>query len=506
MNEAEHNGPNVWLEDILDKQHKPQININKLLTIESVVAIVCVIVALLPLMFLGRYNHALGDDYTYGQFSKTALDNGNIFDALQAAVQGTVLQYKIWQGTYSAMFLMHIPPNGFGDFFYKLYPTILLSCLVSSVYILLYPIVTKIIKASKKEWIIISSVIALMFIEQVPLMGEAFYWYNGSMYYTGFFALTLTFFGLYFSFLLDEKTSKIVILSVIGVLIAGANYASLLPAFLILSLIILSLFFKKATKKKINGSIIIMSSTLCGFAVSVLAPGNALRQDTSYGTTPIRAILKSLYQAFNYLRGWNSVWLYLGLAILTPLFIAMIKRMDFNFRLPLLFVIFFFGVLASASCPTFYAQNNGGAARVFDLSWYMLVLFIYSSWFYVLGWCTKHIKMKEKHLYICSYVAIMIIFGMFAAMNYPSSTYMQLNSVKAFNAISNGDAAYYEEQYQARKQMLASDTSDCVFAPYDVPNSIMYVLYLGDLSEDVNAEVNKAYAKFYNKNSVRIEE
>ena len=86
------------------------------------------ILCLIPMGILGFYNHPLGDDFYYGYDAMIAWQNtGNIFEVIKAALQGTIKQYHIWQGTYSAMFLMHLPPQVWGDFFYKIYPAVLLS-------------------------------------------------------------------------------------------------------------------------------------------------------------------------------------------------------------------------------------------------------------------------------------------------------------------------------------------------------------------------------------------
>lgn len=472
--------------------------------IAAIISVAILIAAAVPLMLLGRYNHALGDDFYYGWQTKQALENGGIFDAFKVAAQETAHQYNRWQGTFSAMFLMQLPPQIFGDFFYKLYPTVLIGSLIAGVFVMMHPITVKVFKATWKEWIVISSVIAFMFIEMVPSMGEAFYWYNGSMYYTGFFALTLVFFGVLINFLTDAKIPQAVVAAVLGFLIAGANYASLMPMVIILFLLIMGLIIFKGGRKRIIGVSAVFVATMVAFAISVLAPGNALRQDTSYGTTPVKAILKSLYQAYQYIVGWNNVWMYVGLLLLTPLFIIMIKRVKYDFKLPLLFVVVGFGLLASASCPTFYAQNNGGAARVFDLSWYMVVLYVYASWFYVLGWAVKYIKVKDKYFYIGGCAALVVLYGILCALIIPNKPGGYLNSVNMTKAIASGDAAYYEAQYQARVAIIESDEQDMVFRELDVPASLVYVLWLGDLSTDATQENNICYAKFYGKNSVCI--
>lgn len=466
----------------------------------SIIILVC---SIIPLCMLGFYGHALGDDFEYGVFAKVALENGSVFDAINAAIDGTATQFRIWQGTYSAMFLMHLPPQVFGDFFYKLYPTVLLICFSFSTFFMLKPVVYSFFNHSRSSWFIISSALLFLIFEQVPLMGEAFYWYNGSMYYTGFYALTLFFFGMIFRFCLSEKKYQIVILSLLGLILAGGNYASLLPSLIILLVILTLLIIKKKSSKAILGVSITIGFTLLGFIISILAPGNSARQATSYGTTPAKAILKSLFQAYNYLLGWSNIWLFIVLALLTPLFVRIIKNSSFSFKLPLIVIILGFGIFASASCPTFYAQNNGGAARVFVISWYNMVFFVTGSYFYLLGWL---INRKNRYYYPVAYSFLVFVFCVLLLIRPMSDTYVQLNSIHAANAIINGDARYYENQYQKRITQIKSSEMGLNFEPYDVPESILYILHLGDLGPDSENAVNKAFAEFYGKKSVIVKQ
>ena len=78
-------------------------------------------------MHLGWYNHPVGDDYYYGAETRTVWEaTGSILKTLAAAGRGTAYQYEHWQGTYSAMLLMHLPPNLFSEDAYKLVTPVIL--------------------------------------------------------------------------------------------------------------------------------------------------------------------------------------------------------------------------------------------------------------------------------------------------------------------------------------------------------------------------------------------
>ena len=85
----------------------------------AVMFFVLMVLSLIPMALMGAYNHPLGDDFHYGYRAIMAWrESGNIFRVLKAALEGTIEQFHIWQGTYSAMFLMHLPPQLWGDFGY----------------------------------------------------------------------------------------------------------------------------------------------------------------------------------------------------------------------------------------------------------------------------------------------------------------------------------------------------------------------------------------------------
>lgn len=70
------------------------------------------LLSLIPLIWLGRYNYPTGDDYYYG--AETHLvwqQTGSIIQTLDAACAGVADSYQIWQGTYSALFLMYLAPQ-----------------------------------------------------------------------------------------------------------------------------------------------------------------------------------------------------------------------------------------------------------------------------------------------------------------------------------------------------------------------------------------------------------
>lgn len=493
---------------------------------------------LIPMAVLGLFNHPAGDDYYYG--SSAALvwqETGNIFKVLSTALSGAMEQYVIWQGSYSAMFLMYLPPFIWGNILYKLYPAVLFVCFAGSIFYLTRVLLCEVAGASKDAWRLVASLLVLLCVEQVPLCGETFYWYNGSMYYTGFLACTLFFFGLLLRTLRLPSVKNTVWLCILALFIAGGNYISLLPAWLFLALLVGCYLYrvlgKKEPQKRQLCLFCIVFFCLCaGFLINVLAPGNAVRQSVSWKSTPIKAILKSIYYNSKYCLVWNGIWSFLFFIFVTPSYLGILAKSKFTFRYPVAVCGMLYGIYCSSSCPTFYAQNNNGAARVFCLVYYLMILTQAAIYFYALGAVWRGMERKgsrkecaEKGMraaesgerkgsrkecagfgrLIGAELAVAVIFVGMSFLRPWHEAYVKPHSLTAMQVLQNGEAAYYESQYQERLRLLEdTEQKDVILEPYDVPAALESFLYLGDISEDETHQVNQHIAAIYHKNSVRL--
>lgn len=497
--------------------------IDKYIKYCAYISIIVLVLLLIPMAAIGFFTHPLGDDYHYGQYAATALrDSGNILSVFPEAIKGMITQYNTWQGTYFAMFLMYLPPHVLSEYLYKLYPAVLIIFFCSSVFFLIYPIVIKndtdAANSVKKEsesndknfskkdiisaysWISISSILCIIFILQIPVCGEAFYWYNGSIYYMGFLSMTFILFGILFRYIKNPRIYLLIISLILGFLTAGGNYASLLPAILILiCLIIFCVQLKK--KKQIAG----LSSVLCimiiGLIISMIAPGNAMRAATASGTTPVKAIVKSIIQCSKYVIFFNGPVSMFGFTLLTPIFINLAKKSGFNFKYSAVNCILAFLFFCSSVTAVFYGQNNGGPARLFDICIVMLYMTEAYIIFSIIGIVTKKSN-SPKYIVIVT----ACIFAMLVLPNVISKSVVIPNSYTAAKLIVSGEAYSYDAEYKKRlKQIDNNPGGDLVFTPYTVSKDLEHFLYLGDLSSDPNDFNNEAFAKFYNLNSVYVD-
>lgn len=485
----------------------------------SKIFFIIMILCLIPMALFGKYNYPCSDDFYYGY--KAALvwqETGNIFQTLFAAISGVAEQYFAWQGTYSAMFLMHLPPQMWSGFFYQIYPTLLFAFFAGAVFYLFHALLCTLFQASKDAWILVSSLFVILCVEQVPLCGQTFYWYNGSMYYTGFLCGTFFFFGLLIKNLCEHTWKRTILLSLLGIFLAGGNYVSLLPTMIILVLTILYQLYLLVTKKvsdrrKLISLIIIFACILGGFLISALAPGNSMRQEQVWPMSPFNAVKHSIVQNTRYCLYWNGVGAVLFYMLITPVFLRIVQKCTWTFRFPIIICGLIFGVYCSTSCPSFYAQSSAGPARIFCLVYYMMNLTVTLMYFYFLGAVTRFVasgKFSKKALSSTSLIilceaGILLVFALLSFVRPLEETLVKPHSLTAIQVMTNGDAAYYEAQYLDRLAVLEDpDVSDAVLEPYDVPASLTSLIFITDVYPNENELLNQAVAEYYHKNSVKL--
>lgn len=469
------------------------------------IMVILLILSLLPVMYLGRYNHPSGDDYYYGVTTyHERLAGGNLFDIFQKAAQGAALEYRQWQGTYSAMFLMYLPPNIWGDAAYRIFTTIILLMLTGSIFYCLKPAVCIYGRGTFSMWLAVSAAAALLCVETVPSQGETFFWYNGSMYYTGFFSAGLIFLGLTLRQAQTYRSYRTVCLLLLAVFLAGGNYVSLLPIMILTVTLTLFFILKKRKKSAVEFGVI-CAVMLGAFAVNALAPGNAVRQSNMWKIPAWKAILKSLLQGGIYLRAWLHPWWLAAAVCLTPVFWRNYGRSSLQFRRPLVTAAFTYGVFCSMSCPLFYTMNSTGPARAVAIVYYGFILSTLFIYYYLLGALHRYVSQKDllrklPHSDRLFPTVTAAIFILLMLVQLTSGAVSQCTSAKAILLLANGEAKAYEEEYRKRLLILKDPAIQQVeFESYTHQPDMLYV---GDFTPDSEHPTNQQAAKYFKKESI----
>ncbi len=474
----------------------------------SIAMIAILLISLLPIILLGRYNHPTGDDYHYGAETRRVWEETQSVPAvIREAAAGVATQYQIWQGTYSAMFLMYLAPNIWGDTAYHMVTGALLLLLVSSIFYLLRQLLCTVLGLETSAWIATASGLAFLAVQTVPFAQESFFWYNGSMYYTGFFAITLFFFGLLCLYLKYQKQIYFIFLILLALFLAGGNYVSFLPALILTVTINGWLLWNKRFRPAVYLGIVNLS-LVGGFAISALAPGNRIRQNDMWKIPALTAIRKSLFHGLVFLREWPNIWWVLTLLLLTPVLWKAYRKTTFSFRYPLLVIGYAYGVFCSMTCPTFYTMNSTGPARAAAIMYYGFILFVFFAYGYLLGYLQRRLARSKPQFCAalpnkCKPFVLPALTAVALTVALTCGSFSNLTALRAYKLLANGEAAAYEAEYQERLALLQDDTlQEVVFRPYIHRPDLLYV---GDFAEDPNTPTNLKVAEYFHKTGVCVD-
>lgn len=460
-------------------------------------------VSLLPVLALGRYARAAADDYCYGILTRRALQLGRGFGA---AVWRTMSgYYRSWQGSFAAMGLMSLTPCIFSEQAYWITPVVMLTSLILGTVKLTDTLIRRILGGSRREVVQIAVPMLFLSIQFVPSPLNSFYWWNGAVYYTFLYGLSLCYLERFLALLFcpGRRPAVSVLLPgcVCGVMVGGGNYASALLMLLLGGTLLL---YALAVRRARPAALTLFLAEAAAFAVSVLSPGNGVRQATVSSMPPILAIGAAVAQAAEDLVIWPNWPLLLLCAAWAPLLLRLAQKSGLRFRRPVPVLAAAFLFFAAQNTPHFYAVSTAGPLRLRNIvyfSSYWLILF--AEW-YLLGWARETIfprfSRTSTRLYgLKQYVAavLLLLCVCCGAWYYPTTF-----SAGCIRELSSGIAADYAAQHDSRLPLLRDPTvPDPVFPPIRA-RSIL--LYPGDITADPSNWKNSIMANYWNKNSVAL--
>ncbi len=490
---------------------------------------------LIPLYAVGMYAHPSVDDYYYGaETAKVWKETGSFMEVMKASMNEMVRTYYDWQGNFSAIFLMRLQPGIFGEDCYFLTSVILISSYVVCSLFFFYTMLRKFMAAGRYTAGIISMGITFVSMQLTLVPSDAFYWFNGSIYYTFFYCMMLLLFGL-MAYIPKGKSyfALLPLCTFISFAIGGSNFGTALFTAIILVLIsgiCIYLYVKKKDMSiwTIIANAIITIACLAGLIISITAPGNTIRQLSVGGST---GLVKTFLFTFAYggysLADVLSSPCIVFFVMLIPVFYQLAKRTHYSFKYPLFVLIFTFGLYCSTGTPVFYAQGLRIPYRLMNIIYFSAYSFIGFNLLYFCGWVSRkygnskavialeelfgNIKKDGKKLMwalcICLFAFLVTCIGLIEVNESESGGASFSNmplSMSATYALISGDAAEYDAQLNSRAEYLASTTEEHVaLVPLSVyPEPIFHTEITTDAAHWKNAHL----ALFYDKHSVWLVE
>lgn len=526
------------------------------------IILICFLFSVIPLYIIGMYAHPSVDDYYYGtQTVQVWNETHSIASVIKCSFDEMLNTYNIWQGNFSAIFLMRLQPGIFGEQYYFITPLILLSAYIGFSIFFFYTALKKIFKTDSYLAATVGICLTFVSIQLCMTPSDSFYWYNGAIYYTFFYSLMLFLFAL----LIRMRTAKAagtviftLISFVLAFLIGGSNYATALFMCIMLALAAGAAIYSVLTKKNkvirsyhMAAYIIVALAAMAGLFISMAAPGNALRQDSVGGST---GIIKTFIYTFAF--GGYSIAKVLNAPCLIffvcmiPAFYSIAKKSGFSYRYPLLVAVFTFGLYCSMGTPVFYAQGLRMPYRMMNIIFFAAYVYIAFNMIYLLGWIwnkygnDSHENMSHKDtdkintgkklislddivnnfydkikasrknailalaISLCAFVIACIGCIEVGETEYKSGdagfSNLPLSAAAALSLL-NGDAKTYDTELTARDEYLTSTSDDEQFITVPALSKRPAPIFHSDITDDAGDWHNAHLAMYYRKECVWTE-
>lgn len=490
---------------------------------ELLVLSILLLVLLIPIIYIGRYNVISADDFGYGcEVHHAWTDSGTIGSVIKAACETVANRYEIWQGTYSSIFIMTLNPLNFSSGAGWMIPVLLIGMIIFSNWYFLKQIIEWLAGEKKSEIRLITYVILLIylitFIQTIKSPVEGFFWFNGSVHYLLMHSFMLLFLGLFISrkenvslkYNLLHNVIRTIFLILGGIIIGGGNYITVLHCMEISVILLLISFIRKQMNVP---QIIGLVSLAAGFVVSAIAPGNAIRKSKTNGMGAIEAIINSFIGAFQDIKEWINPLVVCAVFLLIPLFFAIYRQIKFKFKYPVWVCIFIFCLYASLYTPSLYGVGNADAGRICNVIQATFYLYLFLTEFYVLG--AIYVRFKDSNIAKHNLLSVLdinsknfmiyslffvFLFGAIICFTENRNTY---TSVSAMRSLVNGEAKQYHEEAMERERIIKGSEMNIYLEPLSVHP---HVLFYFDFVEKDHPEnwINDKAAKYYDKESIQL--
>ncbi len=499
------------------RPHRPLFQRRVGLRALSWVCAAALLLSLLPLFGLSLFNHACYDDYGFSLRTHAAWrQTGSLLATVAAAAENTRGIRYTWQGTYTSSFVSALQPALFGESLYWLSTAFLLTLLLFSLWFFLRQALLRALGADRDAFRIVYCLTALVMVQFVPDVSEAFFWYNGGVAYTMVWSLMLLRLGSWFAFERSARAGRwlwFALTACLTVLLGGGTYGTLLFAALV-DLLLLARAMLIRRKDRIAEAALTLGLLAC-FAYSASAPGNLVRAATLSGAVSApKAVAQALYFGTALMGSWCS------LAMLALWFAAAwlmrdaLRRSSLSFRYPGWVTALGVGLFCAQLAPTLYTGIYLGDGRSMNAYYFTCVLMGGALSLYWMGWGLRRWDAKPRPAApqdgpapglrltaVCACAALMLA-GCLAYKPEGKTYYGPQNTASgsALLSLATGQAQAYDAAMDARdRQFNDAAQTDLILTPVqDVPDAFMSDVTVGVQTEYVQG----LYAEYYGKHSV----
>lgn len=425
------------------------------------VLIIYFILLILVLPMLNMFRHAVmnADDFLYGKFTYRIWEKTHsVFQVVKEAAKSTFKDYFNWQGSFASVFFMYMQPGIYSTTFYRLFLISIFILFFVSSYLCLMTFNKYLLKGERKTLLCIYGVFMIVATQFMPSAFEAWFWYNGVIYYMFTFCLNMLFVALAVKHP-NIKTKWVKFLSVISlfilvILMAGSNYITSVAFILCYLVFIIFAVIKKFSNNRLHTALLILYLMI--FLLNVLAPGNFARAQ-GY-TQPVLGLvavfsLKEFLFAVPHFTG--SVVTLAAILISTLFAKDIVKNAEFRFINPLAALIFVIFVLICQYAPTVYGYGHAGPQRCINIRFLSMQISLWALAVNLYGYLYQHKKLEKTNpLVIIIVSAFMIIYSLSL---YPAT---DMWGYKSLDYYIGGQLNMFSDEMNQRIEKFEDKSSD----------------------------------------------
>jgi len=462
------------------------------------------LLSIIPILTMGFYARPLWDDFDSSAGLHLMIEKGDYLGALLQPIVWAKNMYYDWQGTYAAEILFAIQPGAWPLPAYWITPfVIVLSVSIST--ILFWTTVSECVMGSKKIYgMIIAFATLTMQFQYVPQIHQAFYWWNGTIYYSFFYALFLFEIAAVIRMVMGESPfsrKKVILSALLAFFVSGGNYSTALVNILVLSLIMIYVSVMKKKDRKKQGFPVLCVAVL-GLVISMIAPGNMQRAAETVSMSPVKAVLTSLSYGLKTIKNWSHIQQIGTMLLCVPFLYLMVKNTKVRFRFPLVALVLMFGLYCSQMTPPFYAVSYAGDWRQIDMYYYSYYLLMTGCLLYLVGWFVE--KFKDRVKIRESFFVTLVIVSLLAIVSgVVIDGYYSVNSYKISADIAKGRAAQYDKEYEAIIDTIRKSDGVCYVQDINQWTNSLDKLYI---DKDPDYWCNLSLAEYYGADTVCLAE
>lgn len=472
----------------------------------AVLAVMGMLGLLAPLFRLGMYAVPYYDDYLHVRFVKNfVVEYGGLGAWWQGVLYTVKSQYYAWQGTYSTQFIVSASPLLLDDKYYSYVVLFVLLLFIVSVMAAVVMLTKRLMKMTTGGAWITAVIVTMTLLELIYTAQQGVYWYNAEVHYTLMHGLLLLTIAVSVEILYAKSCKRAVVLSIamaiLGIIVAGSNYVTILQGELVLLTIILLGFLKKNKKTWFLVTPVLLYTF--GFYMNVNAPGNQKRGAAYQGCGVMESVLLSFKSGAEQFVNFTGLILVVIMLLLVPVVWNAVRNMEYEFRLPGLVTLYSVCLYATGFTSSYYAMGTPGLSRTWVVIKFTLQLLFFVNEIYWIGWFVKkrqkqrEVQCTEHYLSYYGMLCLMML-GIFALSD---NKIGEFSSYGAYHYIHSGEAYNFHQQYEERIEKIKNGGSVVELEPYAWRP---YFLCMGELSTDPNAEQNMSLAQWYGKKAVYI--